>query len=92
MLNKEQFGYSHLSTGVDWDCTDHCGSGIMPVLSVNGRIHPCIGWLPHTQVDKAGFTIGTAEDGLTAFDILKLPSCGGYGYHILVPIPIELFQ
>ncbi|WP_319756508.1 hypothetical protein [uncultured Sphaerochaeta sp.] len=48
MLSKEQFGYAYLSTGPDWDCTGHCGSGAMPALSVDGRIYPCIRWLPHT--------------------------------------------
>jgi uncharacterized protein len=65
MLSKEQFGYAHLSTGVDWDATGHCGSGAMPALSVDGGIYPCIRWLPHTQVDKADFIVGTAKDGFT---------------------------
>jgi len=65
MLSKEQFGYAHLSTGPDWDCTGHCGSGAMPALSVDGRIYPCIRWLPHTQIDKADFIVGTAKEGFT---------------------------
>lgn len=65
MLGKDQFAYAHLSTGLDWTSTGHCGSGAMPALSVDGNIYPCIRWLPHTQVDKTDFIIGTAKDGFT---------------------------
>lgn len=63
MLGKEQFAYAHHSSGLDWTSTGHCGSGAMPALSVDGNIYPCIRWLPHTQVDKAEFIVGNAEDG-----------------------------
>lgn len=65
MLGKEQFAAAHLSEGKDWYETGHCGSGAMPALSVDGNIYPCIRWLPHTQVDKAPFIVGTARDGFT---------------------------
>ena len=65
MLGKDQFAYAHLSEGKDWEETGHCGSGAMPALSVDGNIYPCIRWLPHTQVDKAPFIVGTAKDGFT---------------------------
>lgn len=65
MLGKDQFAYAHLSTGLDWTATGHCGSGAMPALSVDGNIYPCIRWLPHTQVDKTDFIVGTAKDGFT---------------------------
>jgi hypothetical protein len=32
-------------------------------VSADGRIYPCIRWLPYTQVDKAEFIDGTARDG-----------------------------
>ena len=65
MLGKDQFALAHLSEGVDWEETGHCGSGAMPALSVDGNIYPCIRWLPHTQVDKAPFIVGTAKEGFT---------------------------
>ncbi len=65
MLGKDQFAYAHLSKGLDWTMTGHCGSGAMPALSVDGSIYPCIRWLPHTQVDKSDFIVGNAKDGFT---------------------------
>ena len=46
---SDQFADHCLSSGDDWSCRGHCGSGSMPCLGINGNIYPCFRWAPHTQ-------------------------------------------
>lgn len=46
---SDQFANHCLSSGDDWSCRGHCGSGSMPCLGINGNIYPCFRWAPHTQ-------------------------------------------
>ena len=46
---SDQFADHCLSSGDDWSCKGHCGSGSMPCLGINGNIYPCFRWAPHTQ-------------------------------------------
>lgn len=43
----------------------HCGSGMMPALSIDGRIYPCFRWLPHTQKEAGIMCVGDVEHGFT---------------------------
>lgn len=78
MFSEEQFAKAQLSTGEKWTSTGWCGSGAMPALSVDGNIYPCIRWLPHTQVEKSKFIVGTAKEGFVHKDVFKKVREGAY--------------
>lgn len=40
-----------------------CGSGMMPALSIDGKIYPCFRWLPHTQKESGVMTVGNVDEG-----------------------------
>ena len=64
MIKKETFAEHHLSRGLDWFDSGHCGSGCMPALGTNGMIYPCFRWLPHTQNNKVPYVAGSIKKGL----------------------------
>jgi uncharacterized protein len=50
---------------------------------VDGRIYPYIRWLPHTQVDKAEFIVGTAKEGFTHKENFLKVREGAYRFNCL---------
>ena len=46
---------------------NHCGSGSMPCLGIDGSIYPCFRWLPHTQEipeKYKTYITGTVDTGI----------------------------
>lgn len=78
MIGEDQFAKAKLSTDDRWEKEGYCGSGAMPALSVDGNIYPCIRWLPHTQVDKTPFVVGSAKEGFIHKEIFKKVREGAY--------------
>ena len=78
VFSREQFATAHLSTGDDWNCKGHCGSGAMPALSTSGLIYPCLRWLPHTFVDKTQLVVGDIWNGFNHKENFKKVREGAY--------------
>jgi len=58
-----RFAQAHKTTEEE-KTKGHCGSGMMPALSISGKVYPCFRWLPHTQqADRVDFSVGDVNEG-----------------------------
>ncbi len=70
MIDKARF----LTKGDPDMGNSYCGSGCMPTLSTDGKIYPCLRWLPITQKnnDISFAVVGDVEKGFYNKQALKL--------------------
>lgn len=78
MIDRERIAYPAESSS-SFEACGHCGSGMMPTLTLDGRIYPCFRWLPIAQKgrDISSFVIGDTERGLWNKKALEAVRLGG---------------
>lgn len=52
------------------DCSEWCGSGLMPAVAPNGKIYPCFRWLPHSQ-PTVDMSVGDVWQGFYKKEVFR---------------------